>query len=447
MKEIKGTFNYYFSHIHNGSHRTSDGFKYRYCDTYGVDGPYFNVKLSLSYQDLFLLNRFANSIKTKYFSQEEDYEWAESYTSNETSNDSRDLGLCEFFNENFSEKYDILLSDGCLEECIYSIDEMPSMKCFKEAFQKSSDFQQEEKEKLQHQIAQIKHQLSNLEHDLTTVESSDTFDNKLLSTLHIPLKDNPQIFDLNRPFFKNFFPLDVAIHNQDEELIDELISNGAYSYSSELIPDISARCGDFVKALALLKTTPVSVKDIFKIFMLIALLPNVEIISFFENKSDLVRDERILISYWDKLRLLVCIKNYYYTRGYQSPSDKYREPFRIVMDFLLKAGNLQRANYIYTVSKKHHYNFGFDEDSMLELSFKYGNIDFLNKIDLWTLVSSITDTVKYSYAFKRYEYDPWGDKLSFKWNFEPYIKPEIIGDELYNKIMDQVENHSSSYMF
>lgn len=82
---------------------------------------------------------------------------------------------------------------------------------------------------------------------------------------------------------------------------------------------------------------------------------------------------------------------------------------------------------------------------MLLLSFEYGNIEFINRWDLWSLVNDITDRFRYSYAFNRLEFDSWGDVLRLKWNFEPYVKPENIGKELYDKIIDQIENHSQNY--
>lgn len=444
MKEIKGTFNFHFSHFHTGSHRTSDGFKYRYRDTYSVDGPYFDTNLPLTYQDFLLLNQFTTKVKSEHFSQEEDYEWAESYTANESVDQSKDFGLCKFFNDNFSSKYHISLSEGTIEECSILVDDMPSLKTYTEAFDKASEFQKLEKGKIQQEITRIKLKLSELEQNLQVIDSPETFDNRLLSLLYYPLKENPHFFDLNKPIFKNYYALDVALFNKDETLLNNLILNGAFSYGSDFQPNLSAKCGDFSKVLEIIKNQKITSKSIENIYKLIALLPITEVRSLFEDKSDLVRNGRLLISYKDKLGMLVSIRGYYHTRGYQSPFD--REPYKTAMEYLLQSGDLYKANYIYNASLNKHYNFGFREDDMLELSFEYGNIEFINTFDLWTLVGKITDIVKYSHAFNRYEYDRWGDELIINWKYEPYVKPEIIGQELYNKIIDQIQNHKSSYI-
>ena len=127
MKEIKGTFNCYYSHTHKGSHRTSDGFKYYYEDITDVRGPYFDQIIPLSYQDLIKLRDFASEVNSKYYNRIEDYELADCYTPNESSDCNKDFGLCQFFNENFSQQYDITLINGTLQECAIHINEMPAL--------------------------------------------------------------------------------------------------------------------------------------------------------------------------------------------------------------------------------------------------------------------------------------------------------------------------------
>lgn len=441
MKEIKGTFNYYSTHYHRGSHRTSDGFKYHYCDTTGVDGPFFNEILPITYQDIIVIRKFSKEINDKYYSCEEDYEWAESYTPNSSSNQGEDFGLCEFFNKCFSEKYDIHLIEGSLDECSISINDMPSLKCVEAASNTAKQFRADAASKLKQEILKLKQNLSELEESLRNIESDDTVLKKLLAELHDPISSNPLLFELNIPFYNRFYPLDIAIYNQDEKLLDTLISKGAYLYNSDFDPKISAKCGHLKKIHELIVNRTLSRKNVINVYKCISYLPETEFYGLFEPNQDLVRGERVLLTREDKTKILVAIKLYYRNRGYQSPLD--RDPFKIVIEDLLKNKEFERVNYLYTESPFKY----ISKEDMLELSFKYGNTKYINHLSLWELVSEITDTFRYSHALGRLEYDSWGDVLRLKWNFEPHIKPENIGQELYDKIMDQIENHSSSYMF
>lgn len=441
MKEIKGTFDYYFTHYHRGSHRTSDGFKYHYCDTTGVSGPFFNEILPITYQDMILLRKFSKEINDKYYSYEEDYEWAESYTSDSSSNQSVDFGLCEFFNRYFSDKYDICLITGSLEECNISIDDMPSLKSIVEASNVANKFRTDEVSTIKQEISKLKHKLSELEETLRTTDSDDTFFNKFLVELHEPITANPSLLEINTPIYNKFYPLDIAIYNQDENLLDTLISKGAYLYNSNFDPKISAKCGNLKKILELIVCRSLSRENVIKVYKCFAYLPKSEFYALFEPNQNLVRDGRILLSYDDKIKILTALRMYYRTRGYQSPFD--REPFKIVIEELLKNKEYKRVNYLYFESSFRY----ISKEDMLELSFEYGNTEFINHWSLWELVNEITETFRYSHTLDRLECDSWGDVLRLKWNFEPHVKPENIGQELYDKIIDQIENHSSSYLF
>lgn len=443
MKEIKGTFNCYYSHTHKGSHRTSDGFKYYYEDITDVRGPYFDQIIPLSYQDLIKLRNFASKVKSKYYSCEEDYEWADGYTSNNSSDCNKDYGLCQFFNENYSQRYGIILKTGTLHECTINIDEMPPLKCFTTAYNSAQAFQKLKREEVQTEIVQITKRLSELNGKLKIIDSCQTFQDLLLKELYLPLKNNIYIFELNKPFSGNLYPLDIAISNHDENLLDALIANGAYRYSSEFDPMLSAKCGDFNKTVEIIKNKQLSSNDVLNIFKLITCLPNSEFYSLFESKSDLIRNGRVLLFYYDKLKILASVKAYYSNRGYQSPFNL--EPIEAIINILLKTKDFNKANYIYDFSRKILVFTGFYDNDMLELSFQYGNIEYIKRSDLWTLVHIITERFSYSYTYKRLEPDMTGDILQLRWNFEPYVKPENIGQELYEQIIDQIENHSQSY--
>lgn len=438
MKEIKGTFNYYFSHTHRGSHRTSDGFAYHYYDIREVCGPFFDQIIPLSFQDLNKLRNFASEVNSKHYYCEDDYEWAESYTPDESSESNEDFGLCQFFNENYSRKYDIILVSGTLNECTIHIDEMPPLKCFNIAYNNVLADQELKRKEIQSEIYQLKQRLLELENNLKTNDSSKTLQDRLLKELYAPLKENMNLFELNEPFYDKLYPLDIAKFNNDESLLNALIVNGAFQYSSKFDPVLSAKCGNFNKVLNMVEDRELSQKDVLDILRLIMYLPESEFHSLFESKMDLIRDGRVLLFYHDKIKIYALVKSYYNKRGYQSSFDRAMDPIEVALEKALKVKDFCKANYIYDFSKRHRFYTGLNDEDMLSLSFEYGNIEFINRWDLWSLVNDITE---------RFEFDRRGNVLCLKWNFQPYVTPENIGKELYDKIIDQIENHSQNYKY
>lgn len=438
MKEIKGTFNYYFSHTHRGSHRTSDGFAYHYYDIREVRGPFFDQIIPLSFQDLNKLRNFASEVNSKHYYCEDDHEWAESYTPDESSESNEDFGLCQFFNENYSRKYDIILVSGTLNECTIHIDEMPPLKCFNIAYNNVLADQELKRKEIQSEIYQLKQRLLELENNLKTNDSSKTLQDRLLKELYAPLKENMNLFELNEPFYDKLYPLDIAKFNNDESLLNALIVNGAFQYSSKFDPVLSAKCGNFNKVLNMVEDRELSQKDVLDILRLIMYLPESEFHSLFESKMDLIRDGRVLLFYHDKIKIYALVKSYYNKRGYQSSFDRAMDPIEVALEKALKVKDFCKANYIYDFSKRHRFYTGLNDEDMLSLSFEYGNIEFINRWDLWSLVNDITE---------RFEFDRRGNVLCLKWNFQPYVTPENIGKELYDKIIDQIENHSQNYKY
>lgn len=264
--------------------------------------------------------------------------------------------------------------------------------------------------------------------------AQDELSNALMENLLEPLKSNIRLFDMNLPFCDNLYPLDIAIHTNDG-LLNSLVENGAFHYSSEFNPHISAKTGNFAKALELLRSNPVTDDSIIKVLTFIISLPDTEFYALLENKrSDLKRNGCILITYFEKLRLLVIMRDFFF---------RDKTPLKRAIESLLQARAFAKANYVFDRARELCLYIG--EEDMLEASFRYGNIEYINRWDLWNLVNTITERFKYSHAFARLEYDSRGDILKFKWNFEPYVKPENIGNEMYHKIMDEIENHSSRY--
>ena len=393
----------------------------------------------MSFQDLIKLRNFASEVNSKHYYCEDDHEWAESYTPDESSESNEDFGLRQFFNENYSRQYDIILVSGTLNECTIHIDEMPPLKCFNIAYNNVLADQKLKRKEIQSEIYQLKQRLLKLENNLKTNDSSKTLQDRLLKELYAPLKENMNLFELNEPFFYDkLYPLDIAIFNNDESLLNALIVNGAFQYSSEFDPVLSAKCGNFNKVLNMVEDRELSQKDVLDILSLIMYLPESEFHSLFESKMDLIRDGRVLLFYHDKLKIYALVKSYYNKRGYQSSFDRAKEPIEVALENSLKVKDFCKANYIYDFSKRHRFYTGFDDEDMLSLSFKYGNIEFINRWDLWSLVNDITE---------RFEFDRRGNVLCLKWNFQPYVKPENIGKELYDKIIDQIENHSQNYKY
>lgn len=439
MKTIKGTFNYYFTHTHRGSHRSSDGFKYSYEDITGVRGPYFDQIVPLSYQDLIKLRNFASEVNSKYYNHVEDYELADCYTSNQSSDSNKDFGLCQFFNENYSQRYNIILIYGTLQECTIHIDEMPPLKSFIAAYNNAQASQNLNREEMQSEIIRITNRLTKLKDELKIINSPQTFQNTLLKELYASLKSNLHIFEPNEPFYSKLYPLDIAIFNHDEVLIDALIANGAYQYNSEFDSILSAKCGNFNKILDIISEKELSSIDILNIFNLIIALPDVEFYSLFKSKSDLIRNGRVLLSYFDKLRIYFSVKDYYVNH---SSFDKDKEPIKIILVKLMKMKEYKKANFIYDFPNRMLFFTNFIEYDMLQLSFMYGNVEFIKRWDLWSLVHTITENYCYSYFYERLVPDSDGDILQLRWDFEPYVKPENIGQELYEQIINQIEKYN-----
>lgn len=154
-----------------------------------------------------------------------------------------------------------------------------------------------------------------LENNLKTNDSSKTLQDRLLKELYAPLKENMNLFELNKPFYDKLYPLDIAIFNNDESLLNALIVNGAFQYSSEFDPILSAKCGNFNKVLNMVEDRELSQKDVLDLLSLIMSLPESEFHSLFESKTDLIRDGRVLLFYHDKLKIYSLVKSYYNKRG------------------------------------------------------------------------------------------------------------------------------------
>lgn len=109
MKEILGIFKHISYLRHTGSHRTSDGFKYYFCEGIEITGPFFSELLPLDYQDLLKLEQFTQSVRKQYEESDTDYTYSDGYQCAYENEIALDLGLCDYFNLNFSEKYNFIL--------------------------------------------------------------------------------------------------------------------------------------------------------------------------------------------------------------------------------------------------------------------------------------------------------------------------------------------------
>lgn len=272
--------------------------------------------------------------------------------------------------------------------------------------------------------------------NLQIIDSSQTFQEILLKELYIPLQKNINLFELNEPFYSKLFPLDIALFNHDEILVDALIANGAYQYSSEFDSILSAECGNFNKILDIISEKELSSIDILNIFNQIVALPDVEFYSLFKSKSDLIRNGRVLLSYFDKLKIYFSVKDYYVNH---SSFEIDKEPIKIILVKLMKMKEYKKANFIYDFPNRMLFFTNFIEYDMLQLSFMYGNIEFIKRWDLWSLVHTITENYGYSNFYERLVPDSDGDILQLRWDFETYVKPENIGQELYEQIINQIE--------
>ena len=446
MKEIKATYLISSSHTHCGSHRTSDGFKYKYRDMTQIMGPYFSEPLNISYQDMMEIEHFSSRIKEERYECEEDYEWAESYKPDNSQEIEADLGLCAFFEKNFSKKYDIKLIIGNKAECSLDIEKAnPLFGSTKEIILSCYTKRQEDIKNIELQIKQLENQIKQLQSSISDLSSHSGIVSYYYNGLYELAKLNPQNFEVDKPLVNSIYPLDIAVAQKDEALISLLVKRKGCKYSGVLRPILSAQIGEIQHCIALFQKETISDKDIADFFQFLVALPSNEFYSFIsDDTNNIFRDGELIASVEDCKFLINGLQRFQHERGYRSPLDK--DPGIEFINNLLKDKEFDKANKAYYWLRK-KCSYYIDDEKILELSFQYGNMKYLYTFSLWELVHKITEPYSYSYYYKCYQPDRFGNTLKLKWNFERYVSPEYIGIELYNKIIDQIENHSSNYIF
>jgi len=446
VKQIKYIFKVIDSHTHTGSHRCSDGWKYNYVDSTVVEGPFLSEPLNISYQDLIMMRNHAIEIIKNNTSHEEDYEWAEGYTSNYSNLRIADFGFGSYCNLVLENKYKIHLSLGTVDDCNVPFDTHiynGIMKLMDDNVEKvritiNNDISSKQKE-----IAALTKRIEDIKSEMQYINSVAYFDEANIRGIYEILRDNLIAFEVNKPVYKDLYPLDIALFCEDDNLVETLIEQNAHKYSGAYNPLISSRIGDYDHIINILNTEKVKKSDVQLIYRQLSLSTREELIQLISADSrEVVLGDMILLDSSQKEIIVNGLSKYY---NYATEWDNHgRYSSEFLLSELCRKNEHSLANKVYywLQSLSHR---SIDIDNMLQISFQYGNLEFIKSISPYELITKITDRMEYSYTQKCLIYDPWGDKLAIRWEYEPYIKEECIGKEMCEFILDQINNHSGRY--
>lgn len=446
MKQIKYIFKITESHTHTGSHRCSDGWKYNYIDSVKVEGPFLSEPLNIPFQDLIMMRNKATEIIVKNTSHEEDYEWAEGYTANCSSVRVSGFEFATYCNHILEKKYKIQLTIGTLEDCIIPFDTHPTngiLKLLDDARKKVCESISDDRSTKQKEIAMLTKRIEDIKSEIQIINSEKYSNEKNLCAIYEILKENYAAFDLNRPIYKDYFPLDVALFCDDEILIETLIKCKACRYSGVYNPVISSRIGDYSHIIHILQSDIIKKSDVQLIYKQLSIVPREELIQLISlDFNEVVREDVILLDSMQKNMLIEGLEKYYQSATEWDNHGRYTSEY--LLTELCKRKDYSLANKVYYWLYNLSYR-AIDFDNMLQISFQYGNLELIKSISPFELITKITDRMEYSSTHKCLTYDPWGDKLALKWEYEPYIKEECIGKEMCEFILDQITNHSGKY--
>lgn len=428
MREIKSIFKKVETSFHNGSHRTSDGFVYQCHYNTGIEGPFLSEMLHLNYQDLKIIQEFVNEYKKNHSSHWVDYDDALSYYDSEYYNVTYgDFGFCDFFNNRFSSKYGIILTTGNISECSCLFEEEKSiLSLINEGVEKAEKQIKEQIANIQNDIIILKNKINSFTNEIDALRSEESHRHFLCRQLYPILVEKSTDFNLNETIVCSLYPLDVALDFKDETLIDNLISLGAYRYSSHFIPQLSAKVGDYSHIKQLFKHEENIDEDINLFFDFLSKISPDEFNSFiFEKDSDVIRDGRILLTFREKKPILLRL---YSRHSYNRTFDKK------IISFLcqyLKKKDFKMANKIIWFCKDNFIHM--DDKEVLRLSFEYGNISYLKTFLIDDLINEIN------------EYNRFDDGYIFRisWYFEDAVTLKNIGEEMFNNIKKYIlENYN-----
>lgn len=425
MREIKSIFKKVEASSHCGSHRTSDGFVYQCHYGINVVGPFLSEMIYLSYQDLKIIQDFINECRKKYSSDWMDYDDALSYDSDYYIENFEDFGFCDFFNNRFSSKYGIILAIGDISECKYLFEEEKSiLSLVNENVEKAEKQIIERINNIQNNIILLKNKINLFMDEIGRLKSEESHKHFLCCQLYPIIVERTTDFNLNETIVCGLYPLDVALDFRDETLIDKLISLGAYRYSGQFVPQLSAKVGDYSHIKELFKHEERVNEDIKMFFEFLKELPSDEFNTFiFEKDSDVKRNGRILLASGEKKPILLRL----YSRSqYNKIFD--RNVISLLCQYFQKK-NFKMANKIIWFCKENFIHL--DERDVLRSSFEYGNISYLNTFFMDDLVDEIN------------EYGRFDDGRNFRIScyFQDVVTVKNIGEDFFNDIKNYILKH------
>lgn len=439
MKKIKGAIIGHHWGYHNGGHRSSNGYTSRFIEKSEYKGPFFSEIIPLSYRDSISLSSFANSVTSHLQKEWEEEEIAGGWGwhSDYDKESIEDLGLCEFFNENFSTKYGILLEPASKkEECIFNFKD-GILKTVNDAIENSKRDIDKKILQSQNEIKELENKILNIKDEISRFKSIEFAIQNNMAFLYQSIKSKINLFEFNEPILNNVYLLDLAKSNNDTELLNILINGGAYAYGQGFFPELSASIGDYSKVLKILERESIEEEDINKVFKFFTLIPTKEFFQVFSrNFKDVFRNERIVVNGQQCSIIKEGLINYYKNRkiyydSYSWCEYGFKEPITLFLIDFLKNKEYLKANFMYQWLHDNKI-WQIHDDTWLLLSFKYSNMDYLNRFEFEELV------------WKIIEYRNWEPELKTDYQYLK-ISENSESKELLNKLTHEFFSNLKKY--
>ncbi len=249
-----------------------------------VSGLYFSEYIDLTLTDSQVLSKMISNVQLKNnYYKKLDWE-GYGYIDDEHETFS-DYGICADFNNAFSLKYQVELISGDISECPILFAE--SKQWIHNVIDKViSDCEQQRRSTLFKESAQIE-QLERKVRDIRTriqyLQTNDGINEFAFEPLEELLVNRINNFDVNEVIINNVFPIDIAIARNNQQLLEQLISLGAFRYSGKFMPELSAKLGDFNHSIDLLQVDEICNADMNDFYEFISYLPNDELFNFFDK--------------------------------------------------------------------------------------------------------------------------------------------------------------------
>lgn len=246
----------------------------------------------------------------------------------------------------------------------------------------------------------------------------------------------------------------MALHFDDKLLIHKLLKLGAYKYNGIINSSISAYAGDYSKLIHALNNYEYN--NIYNCFEFLFLVPDYEFSSFIKGRGKIKRDRRVVLTIKQQRKIIALIKRYILERN----CPKYqRDPIIEIVREQFKKRNFFKAHQFIKWLEKSEIFFAFNEFKLghnenleMQYAFEFGDINYINSFPITKIVSEITESHTNRCSFYNGKLccklvpDEHGDELWFHWHYAQFITPELIGKDLYERIIEEMNTNKSRYL-